>query len=200
MGKTLLTQITTFDFICAILLSELVGNALYDDELGVLHIFVTIAVWTLLIWLTEQITQKFRKTRDILEGKPSIIISHGKLSFEELKKGHLDINQFLHLLRTKDIFSMRDVQYAILESNGDLSVLKKPSANSEGKQGSNPARKDFYIAITLISDGELIEENLSEINQDKDWVVRELKKRKLSIPEVLYAEWLEGDGLFIQEY
>ena len=200
LGKTLLTHITTFDFICSIILSELVGNALYDDELGISFILFAIIIWTVLITTTEFITQKFRKTRDFLEGKPSILIKHGKLSFEEMKRNHLDINQLLHLLRSKDIFTMREVQYAILEANGCLSVLKKNSQDSVKKQNSQQSKSGPFLAITLISDGELIQENLDEISLTKDYLEKELKKQNLTIKEALYVEWLEGEGLFIQKY
>lgn len=200
LGKTLLTHITTFDFICSIILSELVGNALYDDQLGISFILFAIVIWTILISFTEWITQKFRKTRDFLEGKPSILINHGKLSFDELKRNHLDINQLLHLLRSKDIFSMREVQYAILEASGCLSVLKKNNQNSAKKQNSQQTKKGPFLAITLIADGELIQENLDEIDLTKNGLEKELAKQNLTIKEALYVEWLEGDGLFVQGY
>lgn len=200
LGKTLLTHITTFDFICSIILSELVGNALYDNELGISFIMFSIIIWTVLITTTEFITQKFRKTRDFLEGKPSILINHGKLSFEEMKKNHLDINQLLHLLRSKDVFTMREVQYAILEANGCLSVLKKNSEDSTKKQNKKQLKDGPFLAITLISDGELIQENLDEVNITKTYLEEELKKQNLTIKEALYVEWLEGEGLFIQGY
>lgn len=199
LGKTLLTHITTFDFICSIILSELVGNALYDDELGISFILFSIVIWTILISTTEWVTQKFRRTRNFLEGKPSILIDHGKLSFEEMKKNHLDINQLLHLLRSKDIFTMREVQYAILEANGCLTVLKKHSQDCRN-QGKQETQSGPFLAITLISDGELILENLEETKLTKAYLEKELEKQNLRIEEALYVEWLEGDGLFIQGY
>ena len=99
IGKRLITQITFFDFITSIVLGELVGNALYDDELGINYILFSTFIWTVMIYFTELITQKFRKSRDFLEGEPSVVINEGKLSYSELKKNKLDINQLLHLLR-----------------------------------------------------------------------------------------------------
>jgi len=113
LGKTQITQITTFDFVSVLVLGELVGNAMYDTETGIKEIMYSILIWGGLIYITEFITQKFRKTRQLLEGKPSIIINKGKIDFKELKKNHLDINQLQHLLRAKDVFSIAECAYAI---------------------------------------------------------------------------------------
>ena len=94
----------------------------------------------------------------------------------------------------------RSVQYAILEANGCLSVLKKNSQDSVKKQNSQQSKSGPFLAITLISDGELIQENLDEISLTKDYLEKELKKQNLTIKEALYVEWLEGEGLFIQKY
>lgn len=124
LGKTQITQITPFDFISAIVLGELVGNALYDQETGIPEIFFAVAVWGILIYATEILTQKYKRARKLLEGEPSIVIKKGKIIYEELKKNHLDINQLQHLLRSKDVFSIRECEYAILETDGTVSALK----------------------------------------------------------------------------
>ena len=110
LGKTQITQITPFDFISAIVLGELVGNALYDQETGIPEIFFAVAVWGILIYATEILTQKFKRARKLLEGEPSIVIKKGKIVYEELKKNHLDINQLQHLLRSKDVFSIMECE------------------------------------------------------------------------------------------
>lgn len=200
LGKTTVTQLTPFDFIASIVLSELVGNALYDQNIGISSILFAIFIWGILIYSTEWVTQKFRRTRGFLEGSPSIMINKGKLSYEELKKNHLDINQLQHLLRSKDVFTMRDVEYAILEPDGTLSVLKKSNCNIPmGEEGKYP-EAPVYLPVTLITDGEVLFENLTEIGYSNTWLMKELEKQNLTFDKILYAEWLEGKGLFLQEY
>ena len=76
--------------------------------------------------MTDFASQKSRKLRRLFEGKPSIIINHGKIDMNEMKKNRLDIDQLQQLLRSKDIFSLQDVTYAIYENNGELNILQKP--------------------------------------------------------------------------
>src|SRR5699024_542138 len=127
-------QLTAFDFISALLLGELVGNALYDNEVSIWHMTLAVVTWGALMYITEFITQRFKGSRALIEGKPAIIIKKGKLDREVMKKSKIDINQLQHLLRLKDVFSLRDVEYAILENDGTVSVLKKSSSQSLNRQ------------------------------------------------------------------
>jgi uncharacterized membrane protein YcaP (DUF421 family) len=201
LGKMTITQITTFDFISALVLGELVGNALYDHEIGLTEILFAVFFWGLLIYSTELITQKNIRVRGFLEGKPSIVIYKGKIRYGELKKNHLDIDQLLHLLRAKDAFSVREVEYAILETNGTVSLLKKA-------EYAAPTRGDHHmpdirpsLPLTFISDGRLLEENLHTSGLNEVWLQKELKKKGIRhYSQVLYAEWEEGRSLYVETY
>lgn len=92
VGKTTITQITAFDFISALVLGELVGNALYDENIRVGKVIFTTALWGLLIYVTEIATQKKSFFRKFFEGEPDIIISKGKINYDLLKKNHLDLD------------------------------------------------------------------------------------------------------------
>src|SRR5699024_1380144 len=104
-----------------IVLGELVGNALFDKKTGLLDIGFVILLWGIILYTIEMITQKFKGSRFLLEGKPAILIHEGNLVYEELRKNKIDLNEVLHLLRMKDVFSIQEVYYAILETNGELS-------------------------------------------------------------------------------
>lgn len=201
LGKTQITQITTFDFISAIVLGELVGNALYDPKIGISKVLLAVIFWGILIYTTEIITQKFKRTRAFLEGKPSIIIHKGQINFNELKKNHLDINQLQHLLRAKDVFSLREVEYAILETDGKISVLKKSRYEKPTRNDHNMLDQVVCLPITLISDGEVIWDNLAESGFDEKWLKGEIQAYGFDdYKSVLYAEWREGEGILIQSY
>lgn len=199
LGKTQIRQLTAFDFISALLLGELVGNALYDEEIGILHVAFAITTWGVLMYVTEFITQRFKGTRALLEGQPAIIINKGKLYREAMKKNKLDMNQFQHLLRLKDIFSLRDVEYAILENDGTVSVLAKTRAQAPTRKDLKLQDEKVYLPITLINDGEIIKDNLAEINRDEAWLNEQIKQQKISsIKDIFYAEYQEEEPLHIQ--
>ncbi|MBM7586560.1 uncharacterized membrane protein YcaP (DUF421 family) [Bacillus pakistanensis] len=201
LGKTQITQITAFDFISALILGELVGNSLYDGKTGVKEILFAIIIWGGLIYLTEHFTQRYRRFRHVLEGTPAIVIHKGKINFQQLKKNHLDLNQLQHLLRAKDIFSVRECEFAFLEPNGSLSVVKKSMFELVKRQDLNLKPSKVTIPIALIMDGEIIYDNLKIIDANKEWLMEEIKKHGFhSAKEVLFAEWEDVEGFFIQSY
>ncbi len=201
LGKTQITQISAFDFISALILGELVGNSLYDGKTTVFQILAAITIWGSLIFITEYFTQKSRRFRHMLEGTPSLIINKGRISYEELKKNHLDLNQLQHLLRAKDIFSVRECEYALLESNGTLSVIRKPLYDMVQRQDLQLPFKSATLPLSLIVDGEIVYDNLTLAEQEDAWLLDEIKKQGFqSSKDVLYAEWEDGKTLLVQGY
>lgn len=201
LGKTQINQITPFDFISALVLGNFVGETIFNNELEIWSLMFAIVVWGSLIYFTELFTQKSVTARKILEGKPSMLIREGQIIWKELKSNRVDINQLLQLLRGQGVFSVQDVEYALLESSGNLSVMKK--SNLE-----NPTYEDMKIHIekasfpvVIIMDGELIKENLIECGLNIEWLDKELKNKKINhLKEVCIAEWKYGEELFIQKY
>jgi uncharacterized membrane protein YcaP (DUF421 family) len=201
LGRTQITQITPFDFISALVLGELVGNALYDKDVGLAKILFAVTLWGTLIYVTELITQKKKGLREILEGKPSIIISNGKIVYSELKKNHLDLNQLQHLLRQKDIFSIREVEHAILETNGTVSVMKKAKYEQPTREDHHMPLSPVVLPVTLIIDGEVIWDNLSESGFTEAWLKQQIRSFGFQdYKDILYAEWQEGKGMHMQPY
>ena len=200
VGKTEIAELTPFDFIAAIVLGELVGNALFDKEAGILDIGFVIIIWGLIIYIIEMITQKFKGSRFLLEGKPSLIIHKGDLVYEEMRKNRMDINEILQLLRMKDVFALQEVEYAVLETNGELSVLKKAAYQTPNKRELNVAPTEPQIAMPLITDGEMIKDNLAEANITEEWLHDELTRQDFVLHQVFYAEWLEGKKMFVLPY
>lgn len=201
LGKTQISQITAFDFISAIIVGELVGNALYDENVGIMDILITVLMWGFLIFLTEIITEKSQRWRKFLEGEPSIVIHKGKIDYKQLKKNHLDINQLQHLLRSKDVFSIRECEYAILETDGTISVMKKQPYSNVTLKDLKISKKQQTLPVSLILDGMVIKDNLASIQKDESWLLNEIRQRGAkTVEEVLYAEWLEEEPLLVQKY
>lgn len=201
LGKTQIKQLTTFDFVSALVLGELVGNGLYDDKVGLREIAFAAILWCALIYITEIITQKFKGTRRVLEGSPAIVIHHGQLKRETMKKEKLDIHELLHLLRSKDVFSIREVEYAILERDGTISVLPKSPYQNPTKSDLKVSLSPVHLSYSIINDGEIIIDNLREIGKDSTWLKQEIKKQGIpSIEDVFYAEYMKGENLLIQGY
>jgi len=201
LGKSQITQITAFDFISALILGEFVGNAMYDRNVTAGKILFSIFVWGLLIYITEWLTQKYRRTRPLLEGGPSIIIHNGYIDYQALKKNRMDLDQLKHLLRSKDVFSIQECAFAILETDGTISVVKKPDYDYVTKKDLNIPSPPAEIAVSIISDGEIVEDNLRLIGWSKEQLMEQLKIQGANdVKEVLYAEWKANTPLHVQTY
>ncbi|MDQ0153966.1 DUF421 domain-containing protein [Robertmurraya andreesenii] len=201
MGKTQITQITPFDFISALILGELVGNAMYDNDIKFSKVIFAVVVWGILIFSTEIITQKKKGLRKLLEGEPSIVIRKGRIDYNVLKEVHMDINQLQHLLRSKDVFSIRECEYAIIETDGSVSVLKKPNYQNVTIRDLNLPLSPVTLPVTLILDGIIEEDNLHMIQWDKKKLLDAIQQQGFkSEKDILYAEWKEGEPLLLQSY
>lgn len=201
LGKTQMNQITPFDFIAAIAAGELFGNALFDPETGISHIAVAIITWGILMLVIEKLTQKFKRTRGFLEGKPSVIISKGEIQYKDMKVNKMDFNQLMHQLRSNNIFSLAEVDYAIIESDGSLSVLKKSDYQAPTRGDLKLKEQPNPLPISFILDGEIIKDNVITSGKTLDWLAQEVKKQGFdTVADVAYAEWTTTNGLFTRAY
>ena len=196
--KTQISQVTPFDFISAIVLGELLGNAIYDEKARIWNVVYALALWGLLIYTMSKITQKFKGTRKLIEGEPAIIIRNGQIDFNVLKKEKIDVNELMSLLRQKDAFSVREIEYAILEQGGDISILKKSKYENPTMEDLNLPLKSVYLPVNLILDGEVLSDNLKMIGFDDDWLLKQLHKFGIrKVDDVFLAEWKKDEGLHV---
>ncbi|MFB1099608.1 DUF421 domain-containing protein [Terribacillus sp. JSM ZJ617] len=201
LGKTQMNQITPFDFIAAIAAGELFGNALFDPETGISHIAVALITWGVLMLVIEKLTQRFKRTRGFLEGKPSVIISKGEIQYKDMKVNKMDFNQLMHQLRSNNVFSLAEVDYAIIESDGSLSVLKKSEYQAPTRGDLKLKEQPNPLPISFILDGEIIEDNVINSGKTLDWLSQEVKKQGFdTVADVAYAEWTPTNGLFTRAY
>ncbi|WZL74569.1 DUF421 domain-containing protein [Clostridiaceae bacterium 35-E11] len=195
LGKKQIGQLTHFTYITGIALGNIVGDMVVHRDIKLIDGFVGVILWSLLTLLLEYISLKSSKARVLLDGEPAIVIKKGKIQQKVLAKSKLNIDDLSMLLRNKDVFSFSDVDYAIFESNGELSVLKTPEAES-------PTRKDLKILVPqrlhipteIIVDGKVVSRNLKEFSLSQEWLDNQLRTYGIeSANDVIYAE-LQSDG------
>lgn len=200
LGKTQITQLTAFDFISALIMGELLGNAIYDEDTGILEVIFAIAIWSLLMMITQFLGKKSIPLRRLFEGEPALVIQHGIVDRQALSKNRTNISELQTLLREKDVFSVREVEFALLEPNGSLTVIRKPEFDT-------PTLKDLQIPITkkslpalLVSDGKILGKGLDKIGKTETWLRSELGKQGFDdVDNVFFAEWRDEDGLYAFE-
>ncbi|MDQ6597345.1 DUF421 domain-containing protein [Bacillus salipaludis] len=193
---------TFFNYITGISIGAVAGSMTIDSSIKVSTGIVSLLTWTGLTVLVGIVDLKFRKFRKIVEGEPIILIKQGKVLEKALKKSSLDINQLQMLLRKKDVFSFQDVDYAIFETSGELSVMLK-EAKQPLKQEQLPfqvkQQQQAPIPMQIITDGKVIEENLQQLNIDRNWVDEQLTRAGTILSEVFYAELQKDGSLYIDK-
>ncbi|WP_284140530.1 MULTISPECIES: DUF421 domain-containing protein [unclassified Virgibacillus] len=201
LGGKLIDKITPFHFISAVVLGELLGNAVYEKSVSVWHVITTVFLWGILLFIMEWIAQKSLFLRTLFEGKPKMIIREGRINYQQMKKSRMNLNQLQSQLRQDGIFSLREVAYAFIEPNGTISILKKASYQSPTVGELDMLTKPAHLPITLIRDGQVMEDNLNEMNKNHAWLKNQLFAHGIATErDVFFAEWLETDGLYIVRY
>ncbi|WP_299092395.1 DUF421 domain-containing protein [uncultured Metabacillus sp.] len=201
VGRKIITQITPFTFIAAVVLGDLLGNALYDHHIGAGYIIYSMVLWGLLLFLVEFLAQKILFLRGIFEGKPAALIKNGVVDQEALKKSRMNLNQLQSLLRQSETFSIREVAFCYLEANGSISILKKSPYQKTTQEDMNLSVKPVYVPVTLIRDGQVLWDELKDLGFDENWLKIQLLSQNISdYKDVFIAEWLEEDGIFVQTY
>ena len=175
MGKREVGQLSIIDLIVSILIAELVAISIDNREesvfLSILPIFFLLFVQILL----SNLSIKFPKFRNMIDGVPSIIINNGKVNFKEMIKQRYNLDDLLTQLREKKIKSIEDVDFAILENNGNLSVFSK----YDSRVGEYP--------IVIILDGQINYQTLRKINKSQKWLEEMLVKKKINLSQIFYA-------------
>ena len=199
MGKKQVAQLTYFDYIVGITIGNFAASMVVEPEIRPINAFVAVSVWGILPVVQSILSRKNLLLRRAFESKPTIIIENGKLREEELRKENLTVHNIMLLLRKGGNFKLQDIQLAILETTGDLSVMKM-------KNASNATVSDLYSKPqkqprVLIIEGNILDGTLKEINLTKDWLMGELgNKGVTNVKEVLIAQ-LEPDGsLYVDKW
>ncbi|MEC0169671.1 DUF421 domain-containing protein [Paenibacillus graminis] len=198
LGKKEISALTPFDFISAVILGDLVGNTIYEPDKSVLLLLFALAVWTVLSIIFEKITQRVRKLRKPLEGEPEILIRDGKIDLAKLRKNNLDFEQLRMMLRAKDTFSMNEVAYAIYETNGSLSILKKPQFEPATREELDIKPQHTRLPRSLVESGVVQQATLASLGYDETWLRRKLQEEgHPDLDSVAYAEINEEGELAI---
>lgn len=195
LGKKQLGQLTFFTYITGIAMGNIAGDMVVHRDIRLIDAMIGLILWSLLTFIVEFISLKSSKARVLLDGEPAIVIKKGVIMEKELAAQRLNMDDLTMLLRINNIFSINDVDYAILEPNGQLSVLKKAELQSVTKKDMQiMTDKRIYLPTEIIVDGKLVKQNMKELNLNDEWLNEQLKKAGInSVKDVFFAE-LQGDG------
>ncbi|AIQ37600.1 MULTISPECIES: DUF421 domain-containing protein [unclassified Paenibacillus] len=202
LGKKQVGHLTFFNYVTGITFGSTTAEIIVNRQITLLQGISSLILWSLLAFIVAWIGLRSVRAREILDGQPTILVKQGKILEKALAKQHLNIDDLSMLLRNKDVFSPTDVEVAILEPDGQLSVLKKeemlPATKKDVKATVMPIHN---IPTELIVDGKIVEKNLTKIDVSKVWLNQQLKKANIhSFDQVFYAELQLDGSLYIDKY
>ena len=171
MGKKEIGQLSIIDLIVSILIAELAAISIEQQESSILVSIIPISVLVIVEILFSYIGLKIPEIKKLLEGTPITIIKNGKLNFEEMRKLRYSLDDLISQLREKGIKNIEEVNYAVLENNGKLSIF--------------PTEIEYPMPIIL--DGKIDYDVIKDMNKTEEWVNKILEKNKIKLENVFYA-------------
>ena len=197
MGKRQLGELDMSELVITILLSEIASTPITTPETSLLHALIPIAVLVSLEIITSILIIKCPKFKKIFTSRPSILISRGKLDKREMRKVRISLEELISQIRQNGIFDLTEVDYAILEENGKMSIIPKSKNRQPDISDLNLPDNDSGVMHILVSDGIINTHGLKIINKDKKWLHNELSHRGTSLRNVFCMTCNDAGEVYI---
>ena len=199
MGKREIGQLQPFELAISIMIADLATIPMAEPGIPITNGVIPILGLLVMHLIISIINIKSIKLREIICGKPSILIYHGRIDERNLKKERFTINELEERLRGNNVFNISDVEYAILETSGQISVIQKPEKRNSTPEDFNIKPEYEGISYDLVVDGKIMKENLEKLDKDYNWLVKQLESKNMKPEEALLVT-LDGKGeLFSQK-
>lgn len=196
IGNKQMSELNMFDYINGITIGSIAAEMATDIEKFYFPL-TAIAIYTILIFVISYISQKSVKARRFFTGKSIILMENGKLYPKNFETAKIDINEFLTQCRVSGYFNLDDIDTAVLEQNGKISLLPKTEARPVNTKDLNLAVTQEKIAVNVILDGNIMEDNLKRSGNNVEWLNKELKKQNIkSVKEVFLGTCNTADNKF----
>ncbi|HAQ06055.1 MAG TPA: hypothetical protein DCR24_00375, partial [Bacillus bacterium] len=185
MGKREIGELSILDFVVYIMIAEMASLAIENTKDPIINTLLPIMVLVVVQISTAILSLKSKKFRDIVDGKPTVIINNGKIDEKAMRAQRYNFDDLLLQLREKDVGNIADVEYAILEPSGQLSIFQK-NQNTDDQQGN--------LALPLIIDGTIQEENLKRIKKGISWFKTELNEKGYKdLTKISFCSYQNGE-------
>lgn len=199
MGKREIGQLQPFELAIAIMIADLASIPMSDIGIPISNGIIPIMGLLVMHLLISVINLKSSKIREFICGKPTILIYQGKIDEQKLKKERFTLNELEEKLRSSNVTNLGDVEYAILETSGDISVIQKPNRRNSIPEDFNIMPDYEGISYNLVMDGKVMTENLKQIGKNYEWLKKQTHKFQMEPEEALIVT-LNGKGnIFCQK-
>lgn len=194
MGRKLISQMTFFDFVVGVMAGSLAGSASLMIETPLLSSVIGLTTITILTVIIAYLAIKSFAFRKFVNSEPVVLIENGKIINQNMKKVRFSLDELMMHLRHKNIFSVADVEFALLETDGKMSALPKSQKRPVTPEDLKLQTKYKGLTKDLIMDGRIISENLNDIKLDEDWLIGELGKTGIDKAQDVFYAGLDTSG------
>lgn len=199
MGKREIGQLQPFELAISIMIADLASIPMTDPGTPIFNGIIPILGLLIMHLLISMINLKSSRAREIICGRPSILIYRGKINEKNLRKERFTINELEERLRGNNVINLGDVEYAILETSGQVTVIQKPDKRNTIPQDFNIMPEYEGIPYDLVVDGKVMKENLKAIGKDYNWLKKQVEKFNMKPEEALIVTF-DGKGqIFCQK-
>ncbi len=199
MGKREIGQLQPFELAISIMIADLASIPMADIGIPIFNGIIPILGLLTMHLIISVLNLKSMKAREIICGKPSILIYRGKINEKVLKKERFTINELEERLRSNNVFNLGDVEYAILETSGQVTVIQKPEKRNTIPEDFNITPEYEGIPYDLVIDGKVMEKNLKQIGKDYNWLKKQAEKFKIKPEEALVITIDGKNQIFCQK-
>ncbi|MFD1017820.1 DUF421 domain-containing protein [Thalassobacillus hwangdonensis] len=194
MGKRSIGELPVFDFLVVLVLGSVVGADIADPNIAHIHTVIAIIVIAVLHKLIIYVKLKNNKIGKLITFEPIIVIYQGSFISENMKKVNYSVENVLQMLREKDVFHVNDVEIALVEAGGNLSVKLVPAKENIKREDMNIIKKSNAYEIPFILDGEIQKPLLEWLNKDKRWIDSQLKAHGIASPSDVFYGAVDAEG------
>ena len=199
MGKREIGQLQPFELAIAIMIADLAAVPMAETGIPISNGIIPILGLLVMHLIISFLNLKSMKIREILCGKPAILIYRGKIDEKVLKKERFTLNELQERLRSSNVVNLGDVEYAILETSGQVTVIQKPDKRTTIPKDFNITPEYEGIPYDLVVDGKVMYKNLKTIGKDYNWLKKQVNKFNMEPEEALIVTFDGGSQMFCQK-
>ncbi|OMF42354.1 MULTISPECIES: DUF421 domain-containing protein [Paenibacillus] len=200
LGKRQVSQLSLFEYITGITIGNLAATIPMERESTWYLGLIALSVWVLTTLGIEYLQIKSKKIRDITDGRTTILIKDGKILEDNLRKERLTLDELMEQLRSKNVFKVSDVEFALMETSGEVNVLLTKDKQPVTLKDLNMLQLPEKEPTAVIMDGQLMEQQMAYMGITQQWLDAKLKEKSLTVKDVFFAQVDPQGELYIDQY
>ena len=187
LGKQIIAQKTYHLYIASITMGTIAGNLTFNIKIKLMYFIIAIFIMGTVVFILNRLAVTYPRFRKWIAGQPATLIENGQILKDSMERMRYSLESLEQALRGKDVFNLEEVECAILEIDGSLSVLKKTQYQTTTKEDLQQLPSTEPVPLEVIYDGKILYENLTKHLDGEKWLLKELQKRNLAVKDISYA-------------